>query len=134
MQIPLDQQPDSNPIRFIPSEKKSGPEARAAVRKKFPGKARIAGDQSGRYVFGRIFDVSLTGVSVVIGDVLPWKKVVKIDIDIFHNGKRFAFSMQAVPVYNILMSGSGYKCGFQFGPATPEAQATLGALMESDGA
>jgi hypothetical protein len=134
MQIPLDEPPESNHIRFIPSENKPGREARAAIRKKFPGKARIAGDNSGKYVFGKVFDVSSSGVSVIIEDMLPWKKVVKIDIDIFHNGKRFVFSMQAVPVYNILVSGSGYKCGFQFGPPTPEAQKTLGALMESDSA
>lgn len=133
MQIPLDQQPQSNPIRFIPSENKPGKEARASVRKKFPGKVRISGDQSNRFVFGRVFDVSMTGASVVIEDILPWKKVVKIDFDIFHNGKRFVFSMQAVPLYNILMSGAGYKCGFQFGPPAPEALTTLGALMESDG-
>ena len=134
MQIPLDEPPESNQFRFIPSEKEKTKEARVAVRKKFPGKARISGDNSGRFVIGRIFDVSLSGASVIIENILPWKKVVKVDIDVFHNGKRFAFSMQAVPVYNILVSGSGYKCGFQFGPPTPEAQKTLGALMESDGA
>jgi hypothetical protein len=134
MQIPLDQPPESNQIRFIPSESKKDKEARVAIRKKFPGKARVSGDGSGRFVLGRIYDVSLSGVSVIFEDILPWKKIVKVDVDIFHNGKRFVFSMQAVPVYNILVSGSGYKCGFQFGPPTPEAQKTLGLLMESAGA
>ena len=134
MQIPLDKPIEANHIRFIPSEGKAGKDARAAVRKRFPGKARISGDASGRFVSGKIFDVSMTGASVVIDDVLPWKKVVKLEIDIFHNGKRFVFMVQAVLVYSVLVSGSGYKFGFQFGPPTPEASKTLGALMESDSA
>ena len=132
MQIPLDQPAESNHIRFIPSENKAGKDARAAVRKKFPGKARLSGDNSGRFIMGRVFDVSITGASVIVEDMLPWKKIVKLDIDIFHNGKRFVFSIQAVPVYSVLVSGTGYKIGFQFGPPTPEAQKTLGLLMESD--
>ncbi len=134
MQIPLDKPIEANHIRFIPSEGKDGKEARAAIRKRFPGRARITGDASGRFVIGKIYDVSSTGASVIVDDMLPWKKVVKLDIDIFHNGRRFVFTVQAVPVYSVLVSGSGYKFGFQFGPPTPEASKTLGALMESDSA
>ena len=132
MQIPLDKPIESNHIRYIPSENKAGIEARAAIRKRFPGKARLSGDQSGRYILGKIFDVSMSGASIIVEDMLPWKKIVNLDIDIFHNGRRFAFSIQSVPVYNVLVSGSGYKFGFQFGPPTPEASKTLGLLMESD--
>lgn len=132
MQIPLDKPIESNHIRYIPSENKSESEARAAIRKKFPGKVRIVGDNTGRFVIGKVFDVSLTGASVIVDDMLPWKKIVKLDIDIFHNGRRFVFTVQAVPVYSVLVSGAGYKFGFQFGPPTPEASKTLGALMESD--
>ena len=131
MQIPLDQPLESNHVRFIPSENKAGKEARAAIRKRFNGKARVSGD-NGSYVQARVFDVSLTGSSLLVEDMLPWKKVVKLDMDIFHNGRRFAFSIQAVPVYSVLISGSGYKIGFQFGPPSPETLKTLGLLMESD--
>ena len=131
MQIPLDQPTESNHIRFIPSESKAGKEARAAIRKRFNGKARISGD-NGAYVVARVFDVSQTGSSLIVEDMLPWKKIVKLDVDIFHNGKRFVFSIQAVPVYSVLVSGSGYKIGFQFGPPSTETLKTLGLLMESD--
>jgi hypothetical protein len=75
-------------------------------------------------------DISATGACVTVEDLIPGKKVYNLEFDIFHNGRRYLFAVQAVPVYSVLVSGKGYKVGFQFGPRSPECAKSLGDLMD----
>lgn len=79
---------------------------------------------------GKMLDVSKTGASVMMEDLLPVKKTCTLDVDIFLNGKRYAFSVPALSVYAVLASGKGFKVGFQFGPCTPSASQTLDDLLK----
>ncbi len=104
---------------------------RAAERKKVNGRARLI--LSGALVCNaRMVDVSATGACVTVEDLIPGKKVYNLEFDIFHNGRRYVFNVQGVPVYSVLVSGKGYKVGFQFGPRSPEAAKSLGDLIEDN--
>jgi hypothetical protein len=110
---------------FIPGAKDS----RNETRKKFPGKVKIyLHNQS--VDTGRLFDISMTGLSVILENILP-KKAYTLEVDIFHDGKRYYFHVQGMPLYNILVSGKGYKIGFQFGPPGSAMPAELSSLMEA---
>lgn len=103
-------------------------EARAAERKKVSGRARlvVAGSEP---VIGKMLDLSLTGACVLMEDMIPSKKMCTLECDIFHDGKRYLFSVQAVSVYGVLASGKGFRVGFQFGPCTPAAAKAIGMLL-----
>ncbi len=103
-------------------------EARAAVRKKVVGRARV-GLPGGAVVAGRMIDISLTGACILMEDGLPSKWVCSLEFDVFHDGKRYVFGAQAVSVYSVLASGKGFKVGFEFGPRGPAAQSAIAALV-----
>jgi hypothetical protein len=107
----------------------SAKDARNETRKKFAGKVKIY-LQGQPINGGRLFDISMTGVSVLLENIIP-KKPYTLEIDIFHDGKRYFFNVQGIPLYNILVSGKGYKIGFQFGPPGAALPPELGNLMES---
>jgi hypothetical protein len=104
-------------------------DARAAERKKVNGRARLILG-SALVCNARMVDISSTGACVTVEDLIPGKKVYNLEFDIFHTGRRYVFGVQGVPVYSVLVSGKGYKVGFQFGPRTPEAAKALGDLIE----
>ena len=104
-------------------------DSRSEVRKKFAGKVKVS--LNGQLVnAGRLFDISMTGVSVIVENIIP-KKAYTLEVDVFHDGKRYLFTVQGVPLYNILVSGRGYKIGFQFGPPGTAMPPELGNLMEA---
>ena len=104
-------------------------DSRSEVRKKFAGKVKVS--LNGQLVnAGRWFDISMTGVSVIVENIIP-KKAYTLEVDVFHDGKRYLFTVQGVPLYNILVSGRGYKIGFQFGPPGTAMPPELGNLMEA---
>jgi hypothetical protein len=104
-------------------------DSRNETRKKFAGKVKIS--SHGQLVnAGRLFDISMTGVSVILENIIP-KKAYSLEVDVFHDGKRYFFNVQGVPLYNILVSGKGYKIGFQFGPPGTAMPPELGNLMEA---
>jgi hypothetical protein len=105
-------------------------EARQALRKRFSGRVKVLAD--GALVRGKVFDVSLTGASILRDDLLrSGRKLVQVQFEIFHNGKNYAFEAPAAPVYSVLVSGSGYKIGMQFGTLADTHMVTLGRLMEA---
>ena len=106
-------------------------DGRAADRKKVNGRAKLALG-SALVCNARMVDVSSTGACVTVEDLIPGKKVYNLEFDIFHNGRRYLFAVQGVPVYSVLVSGKGYKVGFQFGPRSPETAKALGDLMEDN--
>lgn len=103
-------------------------EARAAERRKVGGRASVVVPGSA-IASGKMIDISLTGACILMEGALPSKKVCTLDFDIFHGGKRYEFSAQAVSVYAVLASGKGFKVGFQFGPRGPAAQSAIAALV-----
>lgn len=104
-------------------------DARSETRKRFAGKVKIY--LQGQPVnAGRLFDISMTGVSVILENIIA-KKPYTLEVDVFHDGKRYFFTVQGMPMYNILVSGKGYKIGFQFGPPGATMPPELGHLMEA---
>lgn len=99
---------------------------RAAERLKVAGRAK-AMTGAGILFEGKIVDISKTGVSVLMGDMPPTKKLVTLDCNIFHNGKPHVFQIKALTVYAILSSGR-FKVGFQFEPNNPAAMKVIGQL------
>ena len=108
---------------------KVGVEARAAERKLVSGRARVTLG-GGTVIMGKMLDVSKLGASLMLEDLLAVKKTCTLDCDIFHNGKRYVFSVPALSVHAVLVSGKGFKVGFQFGPRTPAATQTLDDLLK----
>ena len=105
-------------------------DSRRAIRKRFSGRVKILAD--GALVRGKVYDVSLTGASIMLDDLLrSGRKLVQVQFDIFHNGKNYAFEAPAAPVYSVLVSGSGYKIGMQFGTLAEIHMVTLGQLLEA---
>ena len=118
---------NASPFSVIPGTSK---DARTATRKRFNGRVKIIA--AGNLVRGKVFDVSMTGASVLIEDLLSsGRKMVQIQFDIFHNGKSYVFDVPSAPVYSVLVSGSGYKIGVQFGTASEINALTLARLMET---
>ncbi len=103
-------------------------DARVADRKKVSGRARV-NVAGGVTAAGKTIDISLTGVCILMDDMLPSKKLCSLEFDIFHVGTRYVFGVQAVSVYSVLVSGKGFKVGFQFGPRGPAAQTAIAALV-----
>lgn len=103
-------------------------ESRVAERKKVSGRARLVVVGAGSVV-GKMVDLSLTGACVLMEDMFASKKTCILECDIFHQGKHYLFSTQAVSIYSVLASGKGFKVGFQFGPRTPAADKTIGMLL-----
>lgn len=103
-------------------------DGRAVERKRISGRARVvrAGAQT---VDGKMFDLSETGACILLDSMLPSKAACVLEIEIFHDGKRYVFSTQAQAVYGIFSSGKGFKVGFQFGTRSPEAIKSIAALV-----
>lgn len=108
----------------------SGKDLRNAVRKRFNGRVKIVSD--GVLVTGKLHDVSLTGASVILPELLPsGRKLVQAHVDVFHQGKNYIFEVPAAPVYSVLMGTDGYKMGLQFGSVPDQSKKVLGNLMEA---
>ena len=102
---------------------------RLAERKVVHGKAQIALG-SGFSVGGKLIDLSEGGVCVMLDDPVTVKKVCNISCNIFQNGKNHTFSLPSVVAYCVLVSGRGYKVGFQFGPRSPAATQTIADVLK----
>lgn len=117
-------------LMSIPPDIPQMPDSRVSERKKVNGRAKI---RCANTVYsGKMVDVSTSGASVLCEDLLPTKKVVDLEIDIFHEGRKCYFVVQAIAVYSVLVGGKGYKIGLQFGPLSPAAQKSLNDLIHSN--
>jgi hypothetical protein len=103
---------------------------RLAERKVVNGKAQIALG-SGFSMGGKLIDLSEGGVCVMLDDPITIKKVCNISCNIFHNGKGYTFSLPSVVAYCVLVSGRGYKVGFQFGPRNAAASQAITDVLKS---
>jgi PilZ domain len=104
-------------------------EARAAERKKVPGRVRVL-LSGGTLVVGKMVDISLTGACIMLDDVFPSKRTCTLECDIFYMGTRHLFNAPAVSVYGILVAGKGFKVGFQFGPISEVTRKSIAALVK----
>lgn len=112
-----------------PASLPTGSDARTALRKKVTGRARIV-LQGGRVALsGKMVDISVNGVCVLLDDMVPVKITCTLECDIFQDGVHRVFSTPAVSVYAVLASTFGFKVGFQFGPRSAAAQKTLAEIM-----
>ena len=112
-----------------PPEGSNAADARAATRKKVSGRARIAVQDSNNVITGKMVDISVTGASVLLDDMLQPKKMCHVTCDVFHEGKRYVFTTQAITVYGVLARGMGFKVGLHFGPRDAETSKTIAALV-----
>lgn len=103
---------------------------RLAERKVVSGKAQIALG-SGFSIGGKLIDLSEGGVCAMLDDPITIKKVCNITCSIFQNGKSYKFSLPSVVAYCVLVSGRGYKVGFQFGPRSPEVTQTIADVLKA---
>jgi hypothetical protein len=114
----------------IPPDRANSKESRAAIRKKVTGRAKIR--IGGKMMYqGKMMDISMTGASVSCEEIIPTRKVLEIEVDIFHEGRKCYFVAQAIAVYHVLVGGKGYKIGLQFGPLSDAAKQSLGNLLET---
>jgi hypothetical protein len=125
--------PDANAGPTSPTGEAPAPlrvAPRLAERKMVSGKAQIALG-SGFSVGGKLIDLSEGGVCVMLDDPVTIKKVCNISCNIFQNGKGYNFSLPSVVAYCVLVSGRGYKVGFQFGPRSPAVTQTIADVLKA---
>ncbi len=77
---------------------------------------------------GKIVDMSVTCISVLMGDKPAEKQVVTLHCNIFHKGQSHVFQIKALTVYAILSSGC-FKVGFQFEPNNADAKKFICQLI-----
>ncbi len=105
-------------------------ESRTAVRKKINGRARVyLTDGGGGFVAGKMVDISVSGVCIMMDAPLPIKRTCNLECEVFYQGQRQLFSTQAVSVYGVLAGTAGFRVGFQFGARSPDAVRVIELLM-----
>ena len=62
-------------------------------------------------------------------DSIASKRICAVECDVMLEGKRHSLRVRAVVVYSVLVSGKGFRVGFQFGPLDPVATKTLSAIL-----
>jgi hypothetical protein len=101
---------------------------RSSERLKVNGRAK-AMNSAGAIFQGKIVDISMTGVSVLMDDKPAIKEMVTLDCNIFQNGQPHVFQTKAMTVYAILSNGQ-FKVGFQFDPNNPVAKKIIEQLAD----
>ena len=67
---------------------------------------------------------------LVLDDPIPVNKVVNLQCDQFHNGKRHVLTLSVVVAYCLLVSGRGCKVGLQFEQRCPATAKTIAELLK----
>lgn len=105
-------------------------ESRVAVRKKINGRARVhLMDAGGGFVAGKMVDISVSGVCIMMDAPFPIKRTCNLECEVFYQGQRQRFNTQAVSVYGVLAGTAGFRVGFQFGTRSPDAVRVIELLM-----
>lgn len=94
---------------------------RAAKRYPCSGRAKIL-TSAGRAVDGRMFDISMTGASVLLEDRIQFAGRCTMTISVYRGGVLHHFQVTARFVHASLAGQNGFKHGFEF--ETPDASAT----------
>jgi hypothetical protein len=103
---------------------------RAAKRYPCSGRAKIL-TSTGRSIDGRMFDISMTGASLLLEDRVAFEGRCTITISVYKAGTLHHFQVRARFVHASLAGQSGFKHGFEF--ETPDSAATkaLAALTHT---
>lgn len=104
-------------------------ESRTAVRKKINGRARVYLPDGGNFIAGKMVDISVSGVCIMMDAPFPIKRTCNLECEVFYQGQRQLFSTQAVSVYGVLAGTAGFRVGFQFGARSPDAVRVIELLM-----
>jgi hypothetical protein len=102
-------------------------DTRAASRKLVNGRARYS--WSGGSESGKMIDLSTAGACILVENSVAAKRVGTLECDIFHNGKRYAFSVPAVCAYSVLAGSKGVKIGLQFGPHSTAVSRAIAEVL-----
>lgn len=105
-------------------------EARAAKRFPCSGRAKIL-TNSGRSIDGRMFDISMTGASVLLEDRVVFNGRCTITISVYKAGVLHHFQVQARFVHASLAGQTGFKHGFEFEKPDGAATKSLAALTHT---
>lgn len=94
---------------------------RAAKRHPCSGRAKVL-TSSGRSFDGRMFDISMTGTSILLDDRIAFNERCTITVSVYKSGALHHFQVRARFVHASLAGQSGFKHGFEFD--SPDSNAT----------
>ena len=86
---------------------------------------------SGQAWEGRTFDISMSGVSVMLENRIVLKETYTLHIRVFKNGEGHDFTVAGRCVHASLVGDRGFKHGFEFASPSAAAQRAIAALTES---
>jgi len=78
-----------------------------------------------------MFDISMTGCSVLIEHRIPLREMYTLSINVFKNGNNHDFVVQARCIHASLVGDKGFKHGFEFSSPSQIAQRSIAALTDS---
>jgi hypothetical protein len=78
-----------------------------------------------------MFDVSMTGASILLEDRIPFEAPCTITISVYKGGVLHHFQVQARFVHASLAGQSGFKHGFEFQPLDSTATHALATLTHT---
>lgn len=105
-----------------------GQEARGAPRKAVSGRVRVVTD-SGVKQAGRLVDMSALGFCALLDDPVKAGVLCLIDCEVTVRGSPGAISAIAKAIQSILVSGKGYRVGFQFTRISDGSSDVVRALL-----
>ena len=105
-----------------------GRDARAAPRKPVSGRMRLTTDSKVKRA-GRLIDLSANGFCAMLDDPLTPGVVCLVDCDVSLRGQPRIISAVARSVHSVLVSGKGYRVGFQFTSVSDGSIAVVNALL-----
>ncbi|MBK6295547.1 MAG: PilZ domain-containing protein [Rhodoferax sp.] len=103
-------------------------DARAAPRKPVAGRVRLTTESKVKRA-GRLIDLSANGFCAMLDDPLTPGVVCLVDCDVSLRGQPRVISAVARSVHSVLVSGKGYRVGFQFTSVSDGSISVVNALL-----
>lgn len=105
-----------------------GQESRAAPRKPVGGRVKVTTD-SGAKQAGRLVDMSALGFGAMLDEPVKAGALCLIDCEVTLRGSPRVISAIARAIQSILVSGKGYRVGFQFTKISDGSTDVVRALL-----
>ena len=106
---------------------------RAAKRVPCSGRAKVA-HSNGLLQEGKTFDISRSGVYIMLENRVPIGASYSITIAVFKAGQTHNFTVQAKCVHATLVGEMGFKHGFEFERPGDAAMKSISTLTDTTGA